>query len=159
VGGEQSAPQKGSPSATQSAGGKTSKEVSPDAFRAALAIAQILVNLSKKDQLSAMQMAGVQAGLSVETKFAAEAAVERRAKASAGSADKPARPAGPATAQRKWGPEVKAQQAKISKLTADIKSASAALGENLPKDHELCLARDAAFRELKALKSGGGASS
>jgi len=132
------------------------KEISPAAFKAAYEIAKVLQNLSKKDQKSAMQMAGVQAGLSVTSQFAAVAtAVANRAPAPAPQGPKPRRQPPP---QKKWGADVKAKQSEIARLNKQISEESARLGASLPAGHALLELRDQSFRELKALKGASGAS-
>jgi len=131
-------------------GGHEGEELSRAAFDAAYEIAKILKGLSKKDQLSSMKMAGVQAGLVVQSQFAAaaesktqqkqkEAAPSKKGKASSGP-------------QKKWGPEVKEQLSKIAALNKGIGAAAKAAGAPLPEGHALLQERDLAFRELKALK-------
>jgi hypothetical protein len=125
------------------------REVSSAAFKAAYEISQVLSCLSKKDQLSAMRMAGVQAGMTVSSAFTAgptlQAAPEARATASNGRSRK----APPAP---KWGKEVKDQQSKIAGLNKAISEKSSKLGAQLPASDPLLQQREQAFRDLQSLK-------
>jgi len=137
--------------------GGDGKEVSAAAFKAAFEIAKVLAELSKKDQLSAMQMAGIQAGLSVTSQFAATAALQRAvATASSPKGKGTGRP--PAPSSKKWGNDVKVKQSEIANLNKAIAEESAKAGAQLPSGHDLLKRRDQAFRDLKGLKSKGTAS-
>jgi len=143
---------KASPSPAPEGSGK---EVSQAAFQAAFAIAKILKDLSKKDQKSAMQMAGIQAGLSVTTQFAAIATrIPGIGVPSARGAHGGKRP----PPQPKWGLAVKEKQSEIADLNRVIADTSVKLGRQLPADHDLIQRRDQLFRDLKGLKSKGRAS-
>jgi len=131
------------------------KEVSEAAFQAAFEIAKILKGLSNKDQLSAMQMAGVQANLSVTSQFVAAAAKQQAVIASVPRGTRGGR-APPPT--KKWGEDVKKKQSEIASLNKEIAEASKAIGKQLPEGHDLLKRRDQSFRELKALKGQSGAS-
>jgi hypothetical protein len=141
--------------------GKTSipasggKEISSAAFQAAFEIAKILKDLSKKDQLAAMQMAGVQGGMSVTSTYAVIAAKQGSTAAAA-----PKGPTGkrPPPSTIKWGKEVKDKQSQIADLNREISAEAGKAGRQLPENHPLLKKRGDAFRELKALKSKGSAS-
>jgi hypothetical protein len=129
---------------------KAGKTVSGPAFKAAFEIAKILANLSKKDQTSAMQMAGVQAGLSVTSQFARIPTVSAAVPLS-GPQGRPAPRVPPP--QAKWGHDVKAKQSEIAGLNRQIAAVSAANGgQQLPTEHPLLLQRGQAFRDLQGLK-------
>jgi hypothetical protein len=135
------------PQPSQPQAGKT---VSGPAFKAAFEIAKILANLSKKDQVSAMQMAGVHAGLSVTSQFARIPTVSAAVPLS-GPQGRPAPRVPPP--QAKWGPEVKAKQSEIAGLNRQIAAVSVANeGQQLPAEHPLLLQRGQAFRDLQGLK-------
>lgn len=130
------------------------KEVSQAAFKAAFEIAKILSGLSKKDQKSAMQMAGVQAGLSVTSSFVPAVASATAVKPAAVPKGQKGPKAPPPVA--KWGPAVKEKQSQIASLNQRISEKSAgAGGAELPDSDPLLAQRAQAFRELKALKASG----
>jgi hypothetical protein len=131
------------------------KEVSSAAFKAAFEIAKVLSNLSKSDQRSAMQMAGVQIGLSVTSQFARVAASAAATPAPVPKGNKGGRAPPP---QAKWGPDVKAKQSQIASLNKAIAEESAKLGQQLPSDHALLVQRSRAFRDLQGLKGSSRAS-
>jgi hypothetical protein len=138
-----------------SATSQKGREVSSAAFKGAFEIAKILSNLSNKDRLSAMQMAGAQIGLSVTTQFVATAAKQQAVINSTPKGSKGGR-APPPT--KKWGADVKAKQSQIASINKAISEESEKLGKQLPSDHELVQRRDQSFRELKALKGKSSAS-
>jgi len=131
------------------------KEVSSAAFKAAFEIAKVLANLSKSDQRSAMQMAGVQIGLSVTSQFARVATSVAATPAPTPKGGKGGRAPAP---QAKWGPDVKSKQSQIASINKAIAEESAKLGQQLPADHALLLQRGQAFRDLQGLKGSSRAS-
>jgi hypothetical protein len=124
------------------------KEVAQVAFQAAFAIANILKDMSKKDQLTAMRMAGIQAGMTVSSAFTGPV-VSTTGASSSLSAKQKERKAPPAP---KWGKAVKAQQSKIAALNLQISEKSKKIGAELPAAHPLLQEREQAFRDLKSLK-------
>jgi hypothetical protein len=146
-------PQKGnSPQANISPIQKDGKETSGAAFKAAFEIAKILSSLSKKDQFSAMQMAGIQAGMTVSSSFARVPPLLGINSPAANVPKGRSKPKAPAPT-RKWGPKVKAQQSEIADLNKQISEKSAKLGNQLPETDPLLVQRARAFRDLKGLKS------